>query len=91
MGCFEKADDLFQGLRLADMSIDKCRIYCKDLNFTIAKLQNGSLCFCSDDVKDFKLVDDSMCRRECNGNSEQVCGDENTFSVYDGMFKRLLK
>ena len=88
LGCFENkgniAEDTFQELQLPDMSIDKCRIYCKGLNFTIANLQNGSWCFCSHDVNENELLDDSKCRRTCNGNSQQICGDGYTFSTYDG-------
>ena len=72
------------------MTINWCRIYCKDQNFIYAGLKGGNACVCKNDITQVP-ENDRLCGRVCAGNSDQVCGGDTTFSIYHGKYFKPLK
>ncbi|KAI3396812.1 hypothetical protein diail_11641 [Diaporthe ilicicola] len=63
------------------MTIDKCVHLCA--NYTFLGLEYGSQCWCGNSIQhDAFPVDDRQCSMVCAGNAQQICGGENTLSVY---------
>ena len=68
------------------MTINLCRHHCRDRVKQYAFLNNGNTCFCGTAIPRIP-ASDMNCGIECTGDSRQVCGDDETSSVYDGMLK----
>ncbi|CAL1292782.1 unnamed protein product, partial [Larinioides sclopetarius] len=43
---------------------------------------NGSYCLCGNDVSEFEVLDSFLCDAYCSGNSEQICGSNDTNVIY---------
>ena len=72
-------------LRQGNMTINMCRHFCKESDYTYACLQEGDTCFCDNQTPTVQpKVDDVNCQQPCSGNNDEVCGDETTVSIYDG-------
>ena len=69
------------------MTINMCRKHCKRAGYLLSCLYRGDNCICVHGVDDTASVPvgDQYCQTRCNGDDNQVCGDEtNLVSVYDG-------
>lgn len=63
------------------MTIDKCVRLCP--NYTFLGLEYGSECWCSNSIQNGAFpVDSGQCDTVCAGNARQICGSDNTLSIY---------
>ena len=66
------------------MTTRRCINLCKDA-FQYAALKNGDECFCFNEfVKNTVPEEDSLCTAVCAGDQNDICGDDNRLSVYNG-------
>lgn len=64
-----------------DMTVDKCVAECKGNGYRYAGLVYHGVCYCGQTVNG-PQVEESLCNMPCNGNSSQICGSDNIFSIY---------
>ncbi|GFU44304.1 uncharacterized protein NPIL_610921 [Nephila pilipes] len=61
---------------------DLCKQLCAKQKFSHIGLIGGTYCLCGNDVSDFESVDSSLCNVYCSGNSEEICGSNDTNIIY---------
>lgn len=64
-----------------DMTVEKCVAECKGNGYRYAGLVYYGVCYCGQTVNG-PAVAESECSYPCKGNSSEVCGGNNIFSVY---------
>ena len=87
VGCYSMGDIRStdpKRFRSTSMSINTCRNHCRKNIYRFAYLSKGDTCFCGSEHPRIP-VGDTECRIACSGDSNQVCGDNRTASVYEGM------
>ena len=57
-----------------NMTLDTCYYLCDFHNFTVAALQNGSMCFCGNSYGRYPKVNNAKCNCRCSGNKKTQCG-----------------
>lgn len=63
------------------MTIEKCVGLCP--NYTFLGLEFGTQCWCSNSIQNGAFpVDSGQCDTVCAGNAREICGSDNTLSVY---------
>lgn len=63
------------------MTIDKCVGLCP--NYTFLGLEYGVQCWCSNSIQNGAFpVDNGQCDTVCAGNAQQICGSDDTLSLY---------
>ena len=72
-------------LQTPTMTISMCRYHCRRYINKYAFIYDGDTCSCGSAIPR-DPVGDSKCRMPCSGDSDQICGDSATSSVYDGKF-----
>ena len=65
----------------SNMTIEECVADCKGNGFRLAGLEYYGVCYCGQTV-DGPQVDESQCTLPCSANSSEICGGDNTLSVY---------
>ena len=85
MGCFRIQDTSTYPIKQqsANLTIDFCRNLCRNHNYSHAYLHTGDWCFCGEEFLQ-NNVGDTECKEECSGDTQQICGDDDTVSVYNG-------
>lgn len=87
VGCYVDAAHNGGGAPLrikpAGLTVDMCIGGCKELNYTLASMTQGSLCFCSNKWGGGSKQPDNQCTQACAGNSQQICGSANNAVLYD--------
>jgi len=67
-------------LNVATLTLQQCIDTCRTAGFTYAGAQFYTFCFCGESYDRFGLA--PQCTTACGGNSDQICGDAWTNSVY---------
>ncbi|GLG99272.1 Putative tyrosine-protein kinase Wsck [Gryllus bimaculatus] len=83
IGCFQDnagASDLENEMPHASYTVEMCVQACRNHYYKLALISDASQCFCSSENMHYA---DGICNKTCFGNSSQVCGGENSYSVYD--------
>lgn len=63
------------------MTIDKCVGLCP--NYTFLGLEYGTQCWCSNSIQNGAFpVDNGQCDTVCAGNAQQICGSDDTLSIF---------
>jgi hypothetical protein len=63
------------------MTIEKCVGLC--LNYTFLGLEYGTQCWCSNSIQNGAFpVENEQCDTVCAGNAREICGSDNTLSVF---------
>jgi len=65
-----------------NMTVEHCAETCRNLNFTVAGLQQSTLCFCGSQTPLQQPLPSPSCDMMCSGNASQACGGVLTNSVY---------
>ncbi|XP_072035413.1 uncharacterized protein [Amphiura filiformis] len=68
------------------MTTDICIMHCRQAGYNtpFAGLQGGTRCICLDgNFQQVDSVDDSECNQLCGGDKNDICGGENTLSIYN--------
>ncbi|CAJ0542955.1 Ff.00g003370.m01.CDS01 [Fusarium sp. VM40] len=83
-GCFDSLpNDVISGQNSTFNSVGTCADYCQEQNTEVALLQ-GKACFCSHSYPpEDSQVDDDQCNVPCPGYTNDACGGEDAFSVYN--------
>lgn len=65
-------------------SIESCASACTDNGYSIAGMQNQTQCYCGNALNSQSavLVVDTSCRLACPGNTAEICGSVNRFSIF---------
>ncbi|ROT40395.1 WSC-domain-containing protein [Sodiomyces alkalinus F11] len=84
-GCYADADGNSLVYRSSetsdDMTVEKCSAICKGNGFAHSGLKYYGICYCGNVIEGAQL-DESQCSHPCNGDRDQVCGGDNSLSVY---------
>jgi hypothetical protein len=84
-GCFQDGSPNTLSFRsdadAQNMTVQGCMAECKGNGFRYAGLEYYGVCFCGNSVSGAQL-DESKCSFPCSGNKSEVCGGDNTLSVY---------
>ena len=78
------------------MTLDLCYDSCKDAFFKFAGVENGTECYCANELQvlpwfdsvrldelESKIVPDIECGKICPGNSFETCGDKNRMKIFN--------
>ena len=88
VGCFNMTQgntNTTNKLKQGNMTINLCRHFCKESDYTYAYLQEGDTCFCDNQSTRVQpKVNDANCQKPCSGNDDEVCGDKTAVSIYHG-------
>ncbi|XP_070569482.1 uncharacterized protein [Ptychodera flava] len=73
----------------ANMTVQACLKSCRDGGFLLAGVENGTECYCGDDVKAVKKSGNQHCATKCGGEKYQSCGgqDPSSSSKYIGVYE----
>lgn len=78
IGCFNdtKKNQRLMGYKKMDMKLtpERCFEICKIKGFSVAGLQSGLTCFCSNVFYEIDRLSDTQCNLECRGNKHHTCG-----------------
>jgi hypothetical protein len=82
IGCFKDdiSRDLSSNSFTGSVSIEQCRLNCKD--FEYLSLQYGTECYCGKSYGRLGEATDTDCGVKCSGNGAQICGGGWRNSVY---------
>ena len=67
---------------LTDMTVRKCRNFCKARGSIYAALSNGTSCYCMNCHGSAYLVPTSECNVQCSGDKSAVCGGVNKWMFH---------
>ena len=86
-GCFNDSSARtlpLDSTSFSDNDIEKCLDHCRSKGHSVAGAQGTTQCWCGSHEPDLslKLEDDSVCNKNCPGNSSQKCGGFWKNSVY---------
>ncbi|KAH6951642.1 hypothetical protein HG530_015003 [Fusarium avenaceum] len=83
-GCFDSLpNDVVSGRNSTFNSVGTCADYCQEQNTEVALLQ-GKSCFCSHSYPpEDSEVNDDQCDVPCPGYTNDACGGNDAFSVYN--------
>ncbi|XP_068618957.1 putative inactive tyrosine-protein kinase Wsck [Battus philenor] len=81
IGCYKFSLDKALNTH-SGQSVDVCLSVCEEVYYKYALLGNDSTCFCANEPGQFKLPADS-CNIPCPKNATQMCGGDDSASVYD--------
>ncbi|GIY31253.1 hypothetical protein CEXT_70301 [Caerostris extrusa] len=70
------------GYLIDSLTQDLCKQQCAEQKFSYIGLMVGTYCLCGNDLSDFSEVDSSLCNMYCSGNSEEICGSNDTNLIY---------
>lgn len=71
----------YRQIKDGHMTHELCTAHCEDLGAAWALPQYGHECFCADSDTDLDQYGPATCDYECEGNSDQICGGRNAFTV----------
>jgi len=87
VGCYVDANHNGGGAPLrikpANLTNEMCIAGCKELNYTVASMTQGALCFCSNKWGGGSKLPDNQCTTPCVGNAKEICGSSNNAVLYD--------
>ena len=64
-----------------EMTIERCKEYCRENGWAIAGVEWSKECFCGNDIPKERIAD-SNCNRVCSGDSQQICGGGWAMNIY---------
>ncbi|KAH7625111.1 hypothetical protein B0T09DRAFT_311249 [Sordaria sp. MPI-SDFR-AT-0083] len=87
-GCYK--DDTVRALQnesitakvIGGMTTEICVTFCETLDYHLAGLEAGYMCFCGDEVVDSWRIAESDCSVPCEGEPEFVCGGNLALSIW---------
>jgi hypothetical protein len=82
-GDFNQQDPLLTGPSFASATLtyQNCAIFCT--TYTYFGVRNGNSCQCGNELSTETLSQpQSGCNQECSGNTNQICGADNLFTIF---------
>lgn len=71
---------------VATMTIESCVAVCKTAGYSVAGMQYHTQCYCGNEIINAgTTAPESDCNTPCGGNSAEMCGGGNRFSIYSNL------
>ena len=88
LGCFHDDDESrllsSYGVKLQEMTVQKCIDVCVQSAFPYAGIRKGKECYCGTERPSTEhLLEGSYCNLPCEGQPQQTCGGKDAVQVFD--------
>ncbi|KZF19452.1 WSC-domain-containing protein [Xylona heveae TC161] len=67
------------------MTNEACQDFCSSnkYNYGLAATENGTDCYCGNNLQSYSALGQTGCSQACSGNSSELCGGKDRLSVYN--------